>query len=324
MEKKEEKKEEFLLDEVGEMGEEEVIELVDVLEEPEQKMSIDDFLSPEKEEPFGEITPLESWGKLLEEEKPSEGGLPPPVDKVSAEIMFPLFEKEAILEEEPFEKIDLEEVLQKVEEIKPSLQKELSGGEEVKVSEETPLLSEAPAEKGFNFEEFEAALQMGIKTEPMEEEIQPFLKKDQKAVRPEEPVPIELATKEEELEELPEEEFPEVLLEEELGEEELGGIEGVKEERVRIEEMETPKLFKEEIRPEVGMAGKSIEEMITKRVEEMMVDFTKTVIPEIAKNIIGNTMDRIEKMVKEIVPDLAEKVIHEEIKRLQKEEGEKE
>ena len=41
----------FLLDEVGE-GEEEIIELVDVVEEPESKMSIDDFVAFRKRRTF--------------------------------------------------------------------------------------------------------------------------------------------------------------------------------------------------------------------------------------------------------------------------------
>ncbi|MGZ3535180.1 MAG: response regulator, partial [Thermodesulfobacteriota bacterium] len=43
-------KSEFVLDEVGE-GEEEIIELTDVVEEPEPKMSIDDLVASQKEEP---------------------------------------------------------------------------------------------------------------------------------------------------------------------------------------------------------------------------------------------------------------------------------
>src|SRR3989304_3680811 len=46
-----------------EWEEEEIIELVDVAEEPELRMSIDDFVGPDREEPLGEILPLESWGK---------------------------------------------------------------------------------------------------------------------------------------------------------------------------------------------------------------------------------------------------------------------
>ena len=74
-----EKQEGFLLEEIEEgEGEEEIIELVDVVEEPETRMSIHDFVTTEKaekeekEETYGEITPLESWEKLEFEEKPEE------------------------------------------------------------------------------------------------------------------------------------------------------------------------------------------------------------------------------------------------------------
>jgi len=62
---------EFLLDEVGE-GEEEIIELLDVVEEPEPKMSIENFIASGKERSFEEIASLDSWDKLEFEEKPVE------------------------------------------------------------------------------------------------------------------------------------------------------------------------------------------------------------------------------------------------------------
>ena len=51
--------------------EEEIVDLVEVVEEPEAKMSIDDFIAPAKTktEPIGDIEPLESWDKLFEDEK---------------------------------------------------------------------------------------------------------------------------------------------------------------------------------------------------------------------------------------------------------------
>jgi len=49
----------------------------------------------------------------------------------------------------------------------------------------------------------------------------------------------------------------------------------------------------------------------------MMEDFVKTIVPQIAQNIVALTMERIEQMVREIVPDLAQKAIQEEIRRLQ-------
>src|SRR5512136_27973 len=73
---------ELLLDEVGE-GEEEIMELVDVVEEPEQKMSIDDLVASQKGEPLGEIGSLDSWEKLEFDEKPME---PEPVPRPEKQI----------------------------------------------------------------------------------------------------------------------------------------------------------------------------------------------------------------------------------------------
>ena len=53
----------------------------------------------------------------------------------------------------------------------------------------------------------------------------------------------------------------------------------------------------------------------------MMGEMMTKLVPEMTQNVVGFTLERIEKMVKEVVPDLAEKAIQEEIKRLQK--GEK-
>jgi hypothetical protein len=49
-----------------------------------------------------------------------------------------------------------------------------------------------------------------------------------------------------------------------------------------------------------------------------MEEFITKHVPDMTKDIIGLTIERIEKMVREIVPDLAEKMIEEEIKRLEK------
>ena len=112
-----EKTEELSLDEPALAEEEEIIELVDVVEESEVQMSIDDFTVQKKEEIWGEITPLESWGRLEEEQKPSEKEFLLPLDEKEMEIerkpSLP-FEKEvkpkeAAPEEELFEKIELEE-----------------------------------------------------------------------------------------------------------------------------------------------------------------------------------------------------------------------
>lgn len=67
-----EKEKESLVGEAGEAEQEEIIDLVDVAEESDIKMSINDFIAPAKEEPLAGIAPLESWEKLMEEEKPAD------------------------------------------------------------------------------------------------------------------------------------------------------------------------------------------------------------------------------------------------------------
>ncbi len=272
------KKEDFLLDEPGERGEEEVIELLDVVEEPEPQMSIDDFALPGKEEPSGEITSLESWGKLEGEEKlaAEEGfvlslkGEEEEKEEISLQLDREFVPKKAApqkaaQEEELFEKIELEDILEKVGQMQPSSEEmEPPLEKEVGVFEEPSTLQE-PEEKPLGFEDFEALLQKGVETEPVkaeaiEEILEPLSFEEPKAEAPEEVTPIEVSL-EEKPEKLVEEEFPEELLEEELGEEleeeELGGLEAEElevveepqEEKIELfEELETPKVSKEEIR----------------------------------------------------------------------------
>ncbi len=365
-------KEEFLLDEMGE-GEGDIIELLDVVEEPEPRMSIDNFISREKEEPFGEITPLESWEKLEFEEKLEEK----PEEKIEEKIekkpekrraekefvLHPEKEigemdfqikreripKEAAPEEELFEKIELEEILEKVEQLKPSLEKEWPSEREVRDAEDIPFKTEEPAEESLDLSEFEAALQSEVKTAAPGSELEPFSFEVPKMEVSEESIPVEESV--EELKELPEEEFPNELLEEILGEEEISAVEEPKGERPeemkvneaeteaikmdRLEELEAPRIFgeeggalvrkvdrqMEEVTSLAGIVDKHLEEVIAKGIEDMVGEFITKILPEMTQHIMGLTADRIEKMVKDIVPDLAEKAIQEEIKRLQK--GEK-
>jgi len=354
--------EEVFLDEMGE-EEEEIIELVDVVEEPESRMSINDFFTTEKEEPVSEITPLESWEKLELEEKQEEKEfvLPPERKKEIIEEMSLPLKKEitppkATLEEELFNKIELEEILQKVEQLKPSLEKEWPSEKEERVLEQVPIKMEEPAEKYFDLSEFETALRNEVKTEVGKVELAPLSFEISEEKISEKAIPIkesieEEEIEEEEIEELSEEEFPEELFEEILGEEEIGVIEEPKEvrpqevsikeiqpEAVRMEpfeEFEAPKIFVEEMKPLISqpsgeieevsplakMVDKHLEEVIAKGIQDMVGDFITKILPEMTQHIIGLTAERIEKMVREIVPDLAEKAIQEEINRLQK--GEK-
>ena len=334
-----EKREEFLLDEGGEgEGEEEIIELVDVVEEPEPRMSIDNFITSAKEEPLGEITSLESWEKLEIEEKPEKKELVLRPEKEIGEVDLPLKRKmpskDASPEEELFEKIELEEILGKVEQLKPFLEKEWPSEKEVRDIEEKPFTLEEPAEKYLDLEEFETALQKEVKAELPGEEVQPFFIEEPKKKISEEAILIEESVEEEELKELPEEEFPDELLEEILGEEEISAIEEPKESRLeevrpkerkaeevridRLEEVEAPKIPLEEVPPLVRPVDKKMQEVISQRIQEMMEEIITKLVPEMTQNVIGLTMERIEKMVREVVPDLAEKAIQEEIKRLQK------
>ncbi len=169
---------EFLLDEIGE-GEEEIIELVDVVEEPESRMSIDSFVPTGREKSFGEVTSLDSWGKLDFEEKPVEKELELRPEKkiggIDLRIKRKVPLKEASPEEELFDKIELEEILEKVEQLKPSLEKEWPFGKEVEVRDidQRPFEMEEPAEK-LDLSEFEKALRREVKAATPQEEPQPF------------------------------------------------------------------------------------------------------------------------------------------------------
>jgi len=334
--KKEGEMKEFSLDEIGEgEEEEEIIELVDVVEEPETRISIHDFITAEKtekEEPFGEITPLESWEKLELDEKPigRELGLPLERERgdIDLELKKEVAPQEPIPEEELFQKIELEEILEKVEQLQPSIEREWLSQKETRAAKEEPFKMEEFEEKPFNLEEFEVALQKEVKPELLEEDLEPFLIEEPKGEISEEVLSVEGSVEEEELKELPEEEFPDELLEEILGEEEISAIEEPKEERPeeirkgRFEGVKALPLIEEEIRPLVRTVDKQMQEVISQKVQEVMEEIVKKLVPEMTQNVVGLTIDRIEELVRKVVPDLAEKAIQEEIKRLQK--GEKE
>ncbi|MGZ3613942.1 MAG: response regulator [Thermodesulfobacteriota bacterium] len=281
-------KSEFVLDEVGE-GEEEIIELTDVVEEPEPKMSIDDLVASQKEEPLGEIGSLDSWEKLEFEEKPAKPESVLRREKEMGETDLQLRDEKSVKESSPedelFEKIELEEILEKVEQLKPSLEKEWPAQGEVRnINEtafqtqepdekwninETASKTEEPDEKRFDLSEFEAALQREVEAAPSEQELAPlsepslgtaagpafseFFEEPKKEI-PEAAAPIEVPAEEEELKELPEEEFPDELLEEILGEDEISVI--GKPEEVKPEEMKPEEERPKEVRAETIKADR--------------------------------------------------------------------
>lgn len=293
-----EKPGDFLLDETEEG--EEIIELLDVVGEPEPRMSIENFVPTEKEKSFGEMTSLDSWEKLEFDEKPLERGRPLRPEKETGEKDFQfgrkIPSKEAPPESDLFEKIELEEILEKVEQLKPSLDQEWPSEREAKYVEEKPFRMEEPPEKYLDLPKFGEPPQREARTElpeeepqPVrvaepkkevseevvsveesieEEELQPLLMEEPKRKIPEETIPVEALVEEEELKELPEEEFLEEFLEEMLKEEEIGGVgepkkvkpKEVELEEIQMEGIEAPGIFEEEIKPLVNQVSRQMQE----------------------------------------------------------------
>jgi len=273
-----EKREEVSLDVSGGIDEEEeIIELVDVVEEPESKMSIDDFALLQKDEPIGEIAPIESWEKTEKEEVGMEKEfiLPPTekeeeIEEISLQLDEPAVEKKASPGNELFEKIELEDILRKMEKLQPSIEKEWPLEKEENIPDAIQTKAEPPPQQGEEkfkgFDEFEAALKGEVKIESSEVELQPFFVEEVKQEAPKletlrverppkeppkEELPVEL-----DLEELAEEEFPEIFLEElkdeleRLEEEELKPeATAVEVEEEPTEEEELSDLFGEELQP---------------------------------------------------------------------------
>jgi CheY-like chemotaxis protein len=340
-------KQEFSLDEIGE-GDEEIIELVDVVEEPEPRMSIDSFVPTGREKPFGEGTSLDSWEKLEFEEKPveKESDLRPEkkIGGMDLRLKRKVPMKEPSPEEELFDKIELEEILGKVEQLKPSLEKEWPVEKEVRDVEERPFEMEAPAEK-LDLSEFEKALRKEAITGKPQKGPQPFFIEEPKKEISEEPSsteelvetpleelleepleetleevleqppeepseePIEEPLEIEEIKELGKEEFPEELFEDILEEGEIGAIGEQKE--PKAEELSLEELEVEEIE-EIEEIEK-MEEM--EEVEEIgeveQIDQIEEM--EQVKEIEEMKTDRMEeiatsKMPREVVPSLVRAV----------------
>ncbi len=460
-------KTESLLEDLDKFDDQQIIELTDVVEEPESRVRIDDLMASEKEEVPGEIADLVSLEKQFEKvTQPLEEELSLSLgeaikEEVKPKAAAPSAPKEA-KGEELFEKVALEEIFLKMEQLKPAIEKELLGEEEVHIAEEVPSATAEAVEKPFSLEEFEAALEKEPMPKPEEKMVQPFMPEPPKREAPkkevlpeippfdlpafeiptkkeplvakakkasvealwgeemkgvkEEPLhevlPSKSLLEEEELtmealeqalgplvqaeakkavsprapakevtleeeslaglveeefpqellaeaglakEKLPEEKLPKALLEDERREEAVAALEEPEEEdieemeKVMEEEVAPMPLQAEEIRvvetpleqkviapekippprsaveegaPRLQVADKQLEAIIAKGVQAMMEDFITKIVPEMTQNIVGVTVDRIEKMVKEIVPEMAEKAIQEEIKRLQEEEKE--
>ena len=343
-----EKPGDFLLDEAGE-GEDEVIELVDVVGEPEPRMSIENFVPPENEKSFGEMTSLESWERLEFDEKQLEPeALPRPEKKIEAidsQFERKLPYREARPEAELFEKIELEEILEKVEQLKPSLEREWPSEKEARYVEEKPFKMEEPYEKYQEFPKFGMPSQKEAKgelteqepgpvsaakpeekvleevvsvEEPIgEEEIEPLLMEEPARMKAEKTRPVESLVEEKELQELPEEEFLEEFLEEMLKEEEIGGIGKPKEarpkeveiEEIQLEGLEAPRILEKEIKPLVTEMSKQMQEgsPLVKLVDKHLEEV-------IAKGI----QDMVSDFITKVLPMMTQHIIGLTAERIEK------
>jgi CheY-like chemotaxis protein len=191
-----EQKQNVLLDGLDD-EEEEIVDLVEVVEEPEAKMRIDDFIAPAKTKtgPVGDIEPLESWDKLFEDEKtpgkksseeePSKNDFEFSIEeeKETGPKIDLRSETKAPPEEELFEKIELEEILERVEQLKPSIEKEWPSDTEIdnRIEQALPGPEQQGTEGWIELRDFETALKSGVKGtektesgEPVGEGLQPF------------------------------------------------------------------------------------------------------------------------------------------------------
>jgi len=325
-----EKPGDLLLGETGE-GEDEIIELVDVVGEPEPRMSIENFVPPEKEKSFDEMTSLESWERLEFEEKPSgrEQSLPPA--KEIGETDFQLGRKsprqEVRPEAELFEKIELEEILEKVEQLKPSLEQEWPSEKKARYFEQKPFKTEEPSEKYLEFPKsgepprkhartalleeepspvFTGGFEKKISEEvtPIdesleEEEIQPLRAEDHKKKIPEEAIAIDESIKEEELQPLFVEEPKRKISEETVPVEALVEEEELKElpEEEFLEEF-LEEMVKEE---EIGGIGEP-REVRPKEVEIEEVQLEDLEAPRIFEDQIKPLVSEMSKQIEEGSP----------------------
>lgn len=357
-----EKPGDFLLDETGE-GEDEILELVDVVGEPEPRMSIENFVPPEKEKSFEEMTSLESWERLEFEEKPAEKDQSRRPVKEMGEVDFQLGRKtlpEVRSEAELFEKIELEEVLEKVEQLKPSLEQEWPSEKEVKYTEEKPFKMEEPSERYLDFPKFGEPSQKEARTAlpeepppvlvkepekkvseevvPIEESIEevelqpPLIEKPKRKIAEETPA-VEALIEEEELQELPEEEFLEEFLEEMVKEEEIGGIgepkkvkpEEVEIEEVQLEDLEAPRIF-EDIKPLVSEMSKQIEEgsplvkVVDKHLEEVIAKGIQDMVNDFITKVLPIMTQHIIGLTAERIERMVKEIVPELAERAIREE----
>src|SRR4030043_343651 len=294
-----EKQEDFLLGEMGEK-EDDIIELMDVVDEPEPKMSIDSFVPAEKEKSFEEMTSLESWEKLEFEEKPEEKKfvLRPTreIQDIDVQIRKQKSFERTSPENELFEKIELEEILEKVEQLKPSLEKEWPAEKEVRYVEERPPKIEEPLEKYLNLSEFEATSQEEVKAGLPEEEFTPLSIREPKEEISEKAIRGVESVEEEELQPFFIEEPKEEISEETISVEEFMGKEEIK---------ELPKELPKELSKGEVMEEEELEELLE---EDFPEELLEEILGEEQVDAIGKPKEaKLEEVkIEEIQPEATE------------------
>lgn len=225
---------------------EEIIDLVDVVEEPESRLSIDQFVAPEGSPEKLDLFSTEPWARPFDLETPEERGAEGGLEGVSEEELLeglelkaqeieeplaaPAAAKEGAAEVKPsiqeevseegiFEKLELEEILEKVEQLKPALEKEwpeeegqgevaMEGGKGPPSAAPEPLargdwfsgVEEKPpgagkaalgveeTERPMDFDEFQALLKKDLGLEAPEEATVPSLSAEEERAEPAEDV----------------------------------------------------------------------------------------------------------------------------------------
>jgi len=285
-------REEISLDVSGDIEEEEeIIELVDVVEEPESRMSIEDFALHQKFEMTGEIAPLDSWEgpdkEVVEVEKefiPPSKGEEERMGDLSLQLEETPVEGKGAPEGEIFEKIELEEILRKVERLTPSIEKEWPAAKLEDLREERRTPPKQDRERYAGLDEFEAALKGEVSMEQSQEELQPFFMEEAKERPSEWRSPEEVSSKLV-LEELSEEEFPEIFLEElteeleKLEEEELKPLEvAVEVEEETTVEEDISELLDENVQPQEQILEELVRLEAIPRVDEGEVTVSEELI----------------------------------------------
>lgn len=180
-------------EEIHVQDEEEIIDLFEVVEEPEPQMSIEDLIATDREITSSQELPEV---KRLEEEKPEKERLFFPEEtERKKEIELPP-EEQVSSQGRLSDDKELEEILEKVERLKPTLEEEEKPDrQEIQGGGQQASLGEKPPEDLMSLEEFETILKAPVTVE--EPDLKEFLSKEPKEENQAETSPKEMTLEEE-------------------------------------------------------------------------------------------------------------------------------